>query len=400
MFDPFSELKSSYQAVRKNSAANDVYNRLHSIAKDTEFVRRVSQEWYNDQLVVIPNQRCGVWYCDPSWSASEYAYFKSTDGHMGQWDFSLRRANLHLIDFANKNGGFIIVDSTRRGKRMPDALSKTIPVWCAVINRAIAKRRCSNATHPQQEEWDSALYCPPNIVSPTEKSQIEAKIDGWADQLLNHPAVSSNDASTSPPPPFIPIVCLSASTFIEHGGPEPMRSRTGLGFEYIQGSGDDEDLWAHGLKPRVFQQNQELLLSTLQHDFAGVVDQLKTTVEDTATPLNSANLATLTEVPVGSGLFLGVANSSPQPGSLTIQLTRKTQDEFPDLATSAMRRFFRIPRSKKGEIQFVTSVLPACAEAAINAFNSTAPRICVVDDDGKDTSVGTTTGAYGMGPLQ
>lgn len=23
-----------------------------------------------------------------------------------------------------------------------------------------------------------------------------------------------------------------------------MRSRTGLGFEYIQGSGDDEDLWA------------------------------------------------------------------------------------------------------------------------------------------------------------
>ena len=32
--------------------------------------------------------------------------------------------------------------------------------------------------------------------------------------------------------------------FIEHGGPEPMRSRSGFGFEYIQGSGDDEDFWA------------------------------------------------------------------------------------------------------------------------------------------------------------
>jgi hypothetical protein len=64
MFDPFSELKSSYQAVRKNSAANDVYNRLHSIAKDIEFVRRVSHEWYNDQLVVI-RQYTWVYHCHP-----------------------------------------------------------------------------------------------------------------------------------------------------------------------------------------------------------------------------------------------------------------------------------------------------------------------------------------------
>jgi hypothetical protein len=58
MFDPFEDSKSSYQAIRKHSAAHDVYNRLHSIAKDTEFVKTVSKEWYDDQLVVIRELRC------------------------------------------------------------------------------------------------------------------------------------------------------------------------------------------------------------------------------------------------------------------------------------------------------------------------------------------------------
>jgi hypothetical protein len=43
---------------------------------------------------------------------------------------------------------------------------------------------------------------------------------------------------------FIPIVCVSASEFVDHGGPEHVRSRSGFGFEYVQGSGDDEDFWA------------------------------------------------------------------------------------------------------------------------------------------------------------
>src|SRR5690554_6419149 len=38
----------------------------------------------------------------------------------------------------------IIVDSTRKGKRVPDALSKTIPIWCATINNAVQKRALQN----------------------------------------------------------------------------------------------------------------------------------------------------------------------------------------------------------------------------------------------------------------
>lgn len=36
-----------------------------------------------------------------------------------------------------QKGGCIIVDSTRKGKRFPDSMSKTIPIWACVLNRAI-----------------------------------------------------------------------------------------------------------------------------------------------------------------------------------------------------------------------------------------------------------------------
>ena len=36
-----------------------------------------------------------------------------------------------------QKGGCVIVDSTRRGKRFPDSMSRTIPIWTCVLNRAI-----------------------------------------------------------------------------------------------------------------------------------------------------------------------------------------------------------------------------------------------------------------------
>ena len=68
---------------------------------------------------------------------------------------------------------------------MPDALSKTVPVWCAVINLAIKLRRgkSSSSRKAVEDEWDTALYLPPNIVSPSEKTQIESRLPAWAEAL-------------------------------------------------------------------------------------------------------------------------------------------------------------------------------------------------------------------------
>ena len=152
-----------------------IANRLRSICHDAAFVDRVADEL---GLPLVANERCGSWYIDPVRKAGS-AYFKSTDGHTGQWKFSLRRLNLHLLGLVGEAGGWvffsfflvmfyclisifyhfilllffetpvllplktnhppprcIIVDSTRRGKPMPDALTKTLPTWCAVLNQA------------------------------------------------------------------------------------------------------------------------------------------------------------------------------------------------------------------------------------------------------------------------
>lgn len=55
----------------------------------------------------IANLRCGAWYTDPAQAASEPVYFKSTDGHHGQWAFNLRRANLHLLPLIAAHGGCV-----------------------------------------------------------------------------------------------------------------------------------------------------------------------------------------------------------------------------------------------------------------------------------------------------
>lgn len=73
----------------------------------------------------------------------------------------------------------IIVDSTRRGKSFPDALSKTIPIWCAVVNRVVSSLhgKAWNA-----ECLDTAM--PLASVGPSEANQIQQLLPAWTKRLL------------------------------------------------------------------------------------------------------------------------------------------------------------------------------------------------------------------------
>jgi tRNA A64-2'-O-ribosylphosphate transferase len=78
-----------------------ITNRLRSICHDADFVGEVADAL---ELPLVANERCGSWYIDPARKAGS-AYFKSTDGHTGQWKFSLRRLNLHLLGLIGENDG-------------------------------------------------------------------------------------------------------------------------------------------------------------------------------------------------------------------------------------------------------------------------------------------------------
>lgn len=79
-----------------------ITNRLRSIQHDASFVESVADAL---QLPLVANERCGSWYIDPARKTAS-AYFKSTDGHTGQWKFSTRRINLHLLGVAGEHNGY------------------------------------------------------------------------------------------------------------------------------------------------------------------------------------------------------------------------------------------------------------------------------------------------------
>jgi hypothetical protein len=180
----------------------------------------------------------------------------------------------------------ILVDSTRAGKRLPDALSKTVPIWCAVINRAIPLRGgcfvdVEVPLSPSSSDVDVAtagtdtnldLHTPPGAVSPHEHAQIAARLDIWAAALavsfpcrrtpLLSPIARTQDSSYALPElarplrplwitpassrfpyiasdvSFLPVICVSASRAVNTGTERRME-----GFSYVQGSGDDHELW-------------------------------------------------------------------------------------------------------------------------------------------------------------
>ena len=145
-----------YQTCRNLRRSNhELRNRLASIYRDFQFVndavRNLSSSCNNNNnfVSVFVNLRCGAWYYDLT--TAQTCCFKSTDGHFGNLltnGFSTKRLNLHLAMQAAKTGVVAIVDSSMsKTKRFPDAFSKTIPIWCAVINRAVAIARGRSTTN-------------------------------------------------------------------------------------------------------------------------------------------------------------------------------------------------------------------------------------------------------------
>ncbi|KAK1655541.1 initiator tRNA phosphoribosyl transferase [Colletotrichum phormii] len=276
-----------------------IANRLRSITQDAEFVKDVSASFGRP---LVANERCGSWYIRPADKRAS-AYFKSTDGHTNAWKFSTRRLNLHLLELVGRHDGTklnedpscIIVDSTRRGKRMPDALSKTIPIWCAVLNAALFP---DLALDPARQKH-LRLFTPPNVVSASEHAQIAALLPSflaslksldldlaalrahiskplrpfWVTQETQLPSstTSAGDDDNAENGNVVfedyhPIICCTSSRRV--AGTE--MSEAG----YIQGAGDDTENWALGLTAEIFWANAAALLSCPEADLPEMVVRL------------------------------------------------------------------------------------------------------------------------------
>ncbi|RDW73454.1 hypothetical protein BP6252_07361 [Coleophoma cylindrospora] len=159
---------------------------------------------------------------------------------------------------------------------MPDALSKTIPVWCSVVNRFL---------FPELVQFHD-VYTPPQVVAQSEHAQIAAllpsflaslqaldlSIDGLRAQITKplRPFWITPDTGFAPTSvvfeEFHPIICCTVSRRVSGGEV----SEGG----YIQGAGDDTENWACGLTPVVFWENQGVLLETSESDLPDLIQDL------------------------------------------------------------------------------------------------------------------------------
>ncbi|KAL1608109.1 tRNA A64-2'-O-ribosylphosphate transferase [Paraconiothyrium brasiliense] len=369
---------SSTLSSLKRSALS-IHNRLSSIQFDAKFVASVSVAF---GLPLVANERCGSWYITPEKKA-ESVYFKSTDGHTNEWKFSVRRLNLQLLDLVGRSGGCVIVDSTRRGKSMPDAFSKTIPIWCCVMNNALFS-----------DLGEHELHSAPHSVSESEHAQIEKKMKGFVREFLDickpdvellrskiqkplRPIWITQNSSIPETPPsfsdFYPVVLCTASRRVT--GAE------GSEGGYIQGAADDHEAWSQGLTPTLFWSHEETLLNTNEEDLPDLIKKL---VEEEITsdaipilikPTSNLYISTTQNLKTSSFDVVISCGTEPLPESQS-----KSSKRYLHLQCQAGKLGSRDLRHQLKQLFILEIWLPS---------GPTDKKILICDHTGRDLAVGT-----------
>lgn len=167
---------------------------------------------------IVANERCGLWYAYPYANTAPNTHFKSTDGHKNINNFSLKRLNFNFLsaacsasrsddhdlgDDGGSGGGAIFIVDASKYKRQPDSFSRTLPIWCCVLNRIVAAFREKYNDHPRKDAdgtyieceengcnttfatWDVGLYTPSDIISEEEHDSILDIIPQRVQSALN-----------------------------------------------------------------------------------------------------------------------------------------------------------------------------------------------------------------------
>ncbi|OZJ06981.1 hypothetical protein BZG36_00050 [Bifiguratus adelaidae] len=399
------------EAIRQES--RNSYHRLRSIEEDAEFVCEIAALF--PDYPVIANERCGSWYIPLHKGHGHSVYFKSTDGHTGQWDFSLRRANLPLLETIERTHGCIIVDSTRKGKRIPDSLSKTVPIWCAVINRAAA-RLLQSAGLDTSTGWDESLYTLPSWISRSEHAQMESRLDTFVDKLLATPLAQSplflrlqkplrplwftpstrlyiNDPPDYSSLPFFPVICLSASKMVPGSG------RLQNGYWYVQGGADDHELWAKGLTPDLFWAHKDEILGNKSECDAVIKRLVATAKHQPEEALDVGGGSRQLYDYIGeTGIAIGSRTSGKPPDCWKTfdTVVNCMELEYPDIQPERPDQAYlhlNIPEGKKGQNEFYASLPRALAFIKGRLRADQSHRILIHCAKGQDRSVGIALAA-------
>lgn len=273
---------------------------------------------------------------------------------------------------------------------MPDALSKTIPIWCSVINRVLfpGKPQCHD------------LHAPPQVVSSSEHAQITALLPSFK-RALEALEVPLDNLKRNIPKPlrpmwvtpdsnitttttifedFHPIICCTVSRRVAGGEV----SEGG----YIQGAGDDTENWAYGLTPTVFWSNREALFFTGEGDLPDLIEELVGQGVVTGSEAGSLRCVQPTSfLFVAQTVALSAAGVSEDSLMIVLLPTISNQDTW---ATSRTRLDIGLGPHKVGSRSLRTA-LPYITDFLRKNLSDqklAVKQIIVACESGKDLSIG------------
>eukprot|EP00439_Symbiodinium_sp_Y106_P082455 s400_g21.t2 len=330
-----TETKVFSNREARNFARKTTANYLLSISEDACFVSHARESLNVREWPLLANLRAGAWYA-PTDSVDATCYFKSMDGHRNQWDFSIGRLNLRVAHMAADSGGVVLVDCTgNRRKTFPDSLSKTVPIWTAVLQSMVATLQVPGMGAETFPDPDAFLHL---RTAKAERPDISKLLPEWVEKLRkNLPEAEAmelvaalkgrklrpfwvcptddlnklKDELEALKEEHAIVLCMSAS-------------KVAGSTTYIQGAGDDEEAWARqlGLSPARFWRHAEELLelarSTPQEVDAAIkalpASQTQDVpMQDTAKVLVEVEMAPLSFIG-GTGLAVGNFASAAPPG--------------------------------------------------------------------------------------
>ncbi|KAJ2803702.1 tRNA A64-2'-O-ribosylphosphate transferase [Coemansia guatemalensis] len=251
--------------------------------------------------------------------------------------------------------------------------------------------------------WDCRVHTPTNVVSESERTQMEELIPGFVERLLAsdidvkwaaarllrplRPIWITRDQHLTMPPDlgsveFTPIICLSASiagSTATHNMP----------FGYVQGAADDHELWAEGLTPRLFWKHRLQLLADRDCCDVRVKELIakEAVAKSTLDYTEDVGFAFVRD----TGLAVGGRTSGRPPECWTrfeaiVNCGAPEYEANKDPALKARYLYLPIPEGKRGQVALGKSIPHALA--FLHAYVKRGAKVLVHCSQGMDRSVG------------
>jgi tRNA A64-2'-O-ribosylphosphate transferase len=273
---------------------------------------------------------------------------------------------------------------------MPDALSKTVPIWVTVLNRLL---------FPDMSECHS-LHVPTDVVSASEKQQIESRLEdflaqvktldlglvGFRAQLGGRPmkCIWQRPGDTAD---FDAGGADQSNTVVLCTASNRASTERSTDVHYIQGAADDHETWSLGLNAAAFWAHSEQLLSCSEQDLPELVASIldKSPGEHIVDrpvlikPTNFMWLASEASAELHAADFDIIVSCTTKPNEI---IAKNFQKRYICLTCTTGKVGSRQLRAELTKIL----VLPELIDAATGG---TSPRILVTCQSGIDLAVGT-----------